>query len=81
MLVIALAWIFREKWFWIVVLALATVILAPFIVISFVLALPPIFRLVSTLLLVICWGVAAAYKDWVKSKREQEEKMEKAKSA
>jgi hypothetical protein len=33
---------------------------------------------VATVLLVVCWGVAGAYKDWRKEKREQEKKMEQS---
>jgi len=72
-----LAWLFRERWFWIVFLALVTIILAPFIVVSVILSLPPIFRLVSMIVLVVCWGVAGAYKEWTKSKREEANKQEK----
>lgn len=72
-----MAWLFRERWFWIVFLALVTIILAPFIVVSVILSLPPIFRLVSMIVLVVCWGVAGAYKEWTKSKREEANKQEK----
>jgi hypothetical protein len=75
-----LAWIFKEKWFWIVVLALITIILTPFIIVGVMLNLPPIFRVVGMVLLVLCWGVAGAYKEWTKSKREEEEKMQKSKA-
>lgn len=71
-----LAWIFKEKWFWIILAALLSVILIPFIVVSAILNLPPVLRVFATVLLVMCWGVAAAYKDWVKEKNEQEKKME-----
>lgn len=72
-----MTWLFRERWFWIVFLALVTIILAPFIVVSVILSLPPIFRLVSMIVLVVCWGVAGAYKEWIKSKREEANKQEK----
>jgi hypothetical protein len=75
-----LAWIFKEKWFWIVVLALVTIILTPFIIVAVMLNLPPIFRIVGMVLLVLCWGVAGAYKEWTKSKREGEEEMQKSKA-
>jgi hypothetical protein len=61
-------------------LALITIILIPFIVVAVMLNLPPIFRVVGMVLLVLCWGMAGAYKEWTKSKREEEEKMQKEKS-
>ena len=72
-----MTWIFKEKWFWIVILALATIVLAPFIVVSVMLNLPPVFRLVGMIVLVVCWGAAGAYKEWTKSKREEAEKQKK----
>ena len=74
-----MAWVFRQKWFWIIFLALAAIFILPFILILFVLALPGDLRLIMTILLVIGWGAAAGYRDWVKSKRkEEEEKQAKA---
>jgi len=72
-----LAWIFKEKWFWILLTVLVLIILIPFMVIMAILNLPPILRWVATVLLILCWGVAAAYKEWIKEKHEQEKKMEK----
>jgi hypothetical protein len=48
-------------------------------VIILILNLPAELKIVATVAIFICWGVAAAYKDWVKSKREEEEKTEKSK--
>ena len=73
-----LAWIFKEKWFWIIFLAMVSIILVPFIFVTIILGMPPILRVVATVLLVVCWGVAGAYKDWMKEKREQEKKMEQS---
>jgi hypothetical protein len=72
-----LAWIFKEKWFWILLTVLVLMILIPFMVIMAILNLPPILRWVATVLLILCWGVAAAYKEWIKEKHEQEKKMER----
>jgi cell shape-determining protein MreC len=76
-----LSWIFKEKWFWIILVAIASIILVPFIVIAAILSMPPILRVVATAVLILCWGVAAAYRDWVKEKREQEKKTERTGSA
>jgi len=76
-----LAWIFQDKWFWIILVALLSVFLIPFVVVMVILNLPPVLRVFGTVLLVLCWGVAAAYKDWVKEKNKQEKKMEAHESA
>jgi hypothetical protein len=76
-----LAWIFKEKWFWIIVLALASIIILPFIVLTMILNLPPILRVVATIALVLLWAVAGAYKEWIRSKPESEKKMQKPESA
>ena len=76
-----MAWIFKEKWFWIIFLACVSIILVPFILVTIILGLPPILRVVATVLLVVSWGVAAAYKDWMKEKHEQEKEMEQSGSA
>lgn len=73
-----LAWIFKEKWFWIIVLAMITIIVLPFIIIGVILDLPSPLRLVATIGIVLSWAVAGAYKEWVKSKREEEERMKKS---
>jgi hypothetical protein len=74
---VILTWIFKEKWFWIILAALVSVILIPFMLVMVILNLPPILRVVATVLLVLCWGVVAAYKDWIKEKHEQKKKMER----
>jgi hypothetical protein len=70
-----LAWILKEKWFWIIVLAVGLIVIVPFIIITIILEMPPYLRVVGVVLLVLCWGVAGAFKDWTKEKREQEQKM------
>ena len=67
-----MSWILREKWYWTIVLLLITILIVPFFVVIFILILPPDIRLFMTILLVIGWGVAAGYKDWVTHKRKEE---------
>jgi cell shape-determining protein MreC len=76
-----LAWIFAEKWFWLIILVCASVILIPFLIVTLILNFPPYLRAVATVALVVSWGVAGAFKDWTKEKREQEEKMGQPASA
>jgi len=70
-----LTWILKERWFWITVIALILVFTTPFIVIIMILNLPPALKIVATVLIITGWGIAAGYKDWVKSKRKEEEKQ------
>lgn len=72
-----LAWIIKEKWFWIIVLAIITITLLPFIIVEAILNLPSPVRLVATIAIVLSWAVAGAYREWIKSKRE-EERMKKS---
>ena len=66
--------VLKEKWFWIIVLAVSLVIGAPLLVVWVILNLPPLYQLLATVLLVVLWGVAAGYKEWVIEKRKEEEK-------
>jgi type VI protein secretion system component VasK len=68
-----------DKWFWITVLSVLLIITVPFLVVWGILYLPPVWALVATIGIIILWGVAAGYKDYVISKRRQsEEKPEGA---
>jgi len=72
--------ILKERWFWFVVLAAVLIISAPLIVVWLILQLDPIYKLVATLLLVLLWGVTAGYKDWILSKRKEEEEKKSVES-
>jgi hypothetical protein len=69
-----LKWLLFNRWLWITIMGAAAVLTLPFIVIFGMLVLPPTYRAVATLLIVVGSGVAGGYKDWVISKR-REEKM------
>ncbi len=66
--------ILSEKWLWIIILALAAISVGPLLIIWVILYLPDELKVVATILIVIGWGVAAGYKDWLKDKRREEEK-------
>jgi hypothetical protein len=70
-----LAWILKETWFWIIIVALLLVFVTPFIFVVVIMNLPTQLKIVATFAIVIGWGVAAGYKDWAKSKRKEEEKQ------
>jgi len=69
-----MAEILREEWFWIIVLSLIAILIFPFILIWLVLSLPPELRVIITIVLIIGWGIAAGYKDWLREKRREEER-------
>lgn len=72
-----MSWILNQRWFWIIVIAVVAVFITPFFIVSFILALPLELRLLATILLVVGWGIAAGYKDWIQSKRREEEETKK----
>jgi hypothetical protein len=43
------------------------------LIIWFILYLPGELKVVATILIIIGWGVAAGYKDWLQNKRREEE--------
>jgi len=62
-----------EKWLWAIILALIVIIIGPILIIWAILALPGEIKLVVTILIVVGWGVAAGYRDWLKERRQREE--------
>jgi membrane protein YdbS with pleckstrin-like domain len=66
--------VFKEQWFWLIVLFVILIAIVPFVVIYFILLLPPIWGpALATVVLLVCWGVIGGYKDWVQAKRKEEE--------
>jgi len=63
-----------DRWVWIIILSVSAIIIIPLLTVLFILELSPELKIVATILIVVLWGVAAGYKDWVKAKREEEEK-------
>lgn len=73
-----MASVLTDKWFWITVLSVVLIFTAPLIVIWGVLNLPSELRILATICIIILWGVASGYKDWVLSKRREKEKSIKS---
>ncbi len=67
-----LASILKEKWLWYIILALILILVMPLVVIWMITYFPPELKLVATILLIVGWGVAAGYRDWVVHKRKEE---------
>ncbi len=66
--------IFSEQWLWIVIGALAAIVVLPLLIVWVILSLPDYLKIVATILIVIGWGFAAGYKDWLVAKRHEEVK-------
>jgi len=60
-----------EKWLWIIIGCLVLILVTPLIVLLVILTLPPILKVTATIILLIGWGIAAGYKDWIISKRKE----------
>jgi hypothetical protein len=65
---------FADKWVWITIVSGALVIVVPLLVVWFILSLPAELKIVATIGIIVLWGVVSGYKDWVVSKRQEEEK-------
>lgn len=68
-----MSWILSEEWLWIIILALAAILVLPFVIIWVVLLLPAELKILATVFIVVGWGVAAGYKDWLVTRRREEE--------
>jgi uncharacterized membrane protein len=69
-----LTWILRERWLWIIIVAVILIITLPLTVIWLILNLPPTARLIVTIVIIMGWGVAAGYRDWLVARRKEKEK-------
>lgn len=74
--------VFKQNWFWLMVLFVTIILTVPFIVIYVVLLLPPIwgpaFFMVA---LIVVWALVSGYKDWVTAKRKEEEEKSRVGAA
>jgi uncharacterized protein involved in cysteine biosynthesis len=66
--------IIKEKWFWLLIICLALIVVLPFLIIYLILFLPPLWGpALATVILIILWGIASGYKDYIVAKRREEE--------
>lgn len=64
-----------SKWLWITIFGGIACLLLGFVVVYVILVLPPPWRGLSMIGIVIGWGVVSGYKDW-RLYRSKEEKVE-----
>ena len=69
-----MASILKEKWLWIIIIGLIAILVMPFVIVWFILALPAPFNMVAAIGMVLGWGVVAGYKDWVMSEGRKKTK-------
>jgi len=67
-----------DRWFWITILSVVLVLVVPLAVIWLILQVPPEIRVVATISIIVIWSVVSGYKDWIVSKRKEQEKTPKA---
>jgi type VI protein secretion system component VasK len=74
--------VFKQNWFWLIILSVALIVSVPFIVIYLVLLLPPIWGPAFFMIaLIVVWAFVSGYKDWVTAKRKEEEEKRGAGAA
>jgi membrane protein YdbS with pleckstrin-like domain len=71
-----LAEIIKETWLWIIVIGVILVIALPLAIVWFILNLPPPLAFAATIIILVGWGIAAGYKDWIISKRREEKRKQ-----
>jgi len=64
--------VLTQKWLWIIIFSLISIVVFPFLLVLLIISLPPPYNAIATVILVIGWGVAAGYKDWIISKGEEQ---------
>jgi len=66
--------VLSNKWLWFTILSAVLVLVAPLVVVWFILQVSPELRVVATIAIVVLWGVVSGYKDWIVAKRREAEK-------
>jgi hypothetical protein len=61
-----------NKWLWIIIVAMVSIVVLPFFVMAVILSVPSWLSTTITVLVIVGWAVAGGYKDWSLHKRKQE---------
>ncbi len=69
-----------NKWVAIIILSVILITVGPLMVVWAILHLESYYAMAAIIFLIILWGVASGYKDWVISKRQEEDREKKNQS-
>jgi hypothetical protein len=61
-----------NKWLWIIIGAMCTIVMVPFLIMFVALSSPPWIGTTILILVIIGWGIAGGYKEWSLHKRKDE---------
>lgn len=61
-----------NKWLWIIIVAMAAIVILPLTIMSIILLSPSWLSTVFVILIIISWGIAGGYKEWLLHKHKQE---------
>jgi len=64
--------IIKTKFLWIIIFSAIAIIVLPLVVLLCLFILPDSLRIPVTFLIIIGWGVAAGYKEWILNKSKEE---------
>jgi hypothetical protein len=67
-----MSYIILEKWIWITIGACILIMIAPYVVLWMILQMPEVLRPFFVGAIVISWGIAAGYKDWLMDAKKRE---------
>jgi uncharacterized membrane protein len=73
-----MASVLTQKWLWIIVFSLILIVVFPVLLALLIISLPPPHNAIATFILVIGWGIAAGYKDWIISKEREQKQIEES---
>lgn len=70
-----MASVLSEEWLWIIITALILILVFPFFVLLLILNLPHPYNGLVIICIIVGWGVVSGYKDWIISKKREENGM------
>lgn len=62
-----------NKWLWIIIVGMASIVVLPFLIMMVLLSSEWWVATIITVLIIVGWGVAGGYKDYLLHKRKQEQ--------
>lgn len=67
-----MSFIIREKWIWIIISMCILVLVVPYALMWMILQMPDVLRAFLVWFIILGWGIAAGYKDWLMDRRKRE---------